>query len=289
MLDTVPPPADADPQAFVTAFERRARRHETPCGDGVLVWRSWGSGPPLLLLHGARGSWTHWIRNIDALGAERTVWVPDLPGHGDSAAPAEAGHAGISAGLAAGLSQLIGPDLPVDLVGFSFGGVVGAQLAARHPGLVRRIVIVDSGGIGTPLGRYRIDSARGLTGQARRDVVRGNLLAMMIHDPARADDLAVYLQDLNSRSGRIDVMSLVAPTQLTSALRQTDIQADAIWGDADAPHPNPEAQAAMLRRIRPDAEFHVIPGAGHWSMYERADLFNPIVLELLRKPLRERA
>jgi pimeloyl-ACP methyl ester carboxylesterase len=31
-----------------------------------VVWRSWGSGPPLLLLHGLHGSWMHWVRNVAA-------------------------------------------------------------------------------------------------------------------------------------------------------------------------------------------------------------------------------
>ena len=39
---------------------------ETPCGNGKMVWRHWGKGPPLVLLHGGFGSWTHWIRNIEA-------------------------------------------------------------------------------------------------------------------------------------------------------------------------------------------------------------------------------
>ena len=31
----------------------------TPCGDGNLVWRRWGKGRPLVLVHGGSGSWTH--------------------------------------------------------------------------------------------------------------------------------------------------------------------------------------------------------------------------------------
>jgi 2-hydroxy-6-oxonona-2,4-dienedioate hydrolase len=33
--------------------------------DGVkIVWREWGSGSPLVLLHGGSGSWNHWVKNI---------------------------------------------------------------------------------------------------------------------------------------------------------------------------------------------------------------------------------
>src|SRR5471032_2452643 len=113
-------PTDAEPAAIVADFECRARRFETPCGDGALVWRAWGSGPPVLLAHGGHGAWSHWIRNIDAIARERTVWAPDLPGMGESAMPRHEDHQAISDAIATGLRQLIGPVLPVDIVGFSF-------------------------------------------------------------------------------------------------------------------------------------------------------------------------
>jgi len=54
-----------------------------------MVWHEWGEGPTVVLLHGGYGSWTHWIRNIDALAAEHRVIAADLPGLGDSAMPPE--------------------------------------------------------------------------------------------------------------------------------------------------------------------------------------------------------
>ena len=78
----------------VDALRRAAERSETPCGDGAMVWQRWGprGGKPVLLLHGGSGSWTHWVRNIEPLARPAmTVWVPDLPGFGDSAAPPD-GH-----------------------------------------------------------------------------------------------------------------------------------------------------------------------------------------------------
>ena len=52
-----------------------------------MVWRVWGSGEPLVLFHGGSGSWTHWIRNIPELSRHYELWVPDIPGLGDSAMP----------------------------------------------------------------------------------------------------------------------------------------------------------------------------------------------------------
>ena len=78
--------------AFVEGVAAEAQRIETPCGDGSMVWRVWGSGPPLVLFHGGYGSWMHWIRNVLVLAREFTVIAPDLPGLGEFGDAARAAH-----------------------------------------------------------------------------------------------------------------------------------------------------------------------------------------------------
>lgn len=279
-------PIEAEPLAVIADFERRARRFETPCGDGSLVWRAWGSGPPLLLAHGGHGAWSHWIRNIDALARERTVWALDLPGFGESAMPPGADHAAISDVVAGGLRQLVAPELPLDIVGFSFGGVAAAHLAAFHPGLVRRLILVDTGGLATPMGHVDVRRLRGLDEEERRAAVRGNLLGLMLHHPASVDELALHLHATNGRRGRLDAAALVLPDKLVQVLPRVSAQLDAIWAEHDRPHPDPAAQERALRGIHPDLDFRVIPDAGHWVMYEQPNMFNRAVLDLVSRPLR---
>src|SRR6266536_391255 len=96
--------ADATSADFVAHIESLGARAVIPCGAGAMVWRIWGEGPPLVLLHGASGSWAHWIRNVLWLAARFRVLVPDLPGFGDSDMP-PAPHTvdGLASVLAAGL------------------------------------------------------------------------------------------------------------------------------------------------------------------------------------------
>ncbi|MBY4596358.1 alpha/beta fold hydrolase [bacterium BD-1] len=68
----------------MAALAATARREDVRTDTGTVAWRAWGSGPPLVLLHGSHGSWRHWVRNIEALAAQRTVCAPDMPGYGDS-------------------------------------------------------------------------------------------------------------------------------------------------------------------------------------------------------------
>jgi pimeloyl-ACP methyl ester carboxylesterase len=275
------------PAAILAAFDARARRFETACGEGSLVWRSWGSGPPALLAHGSHGGWSHWIRNIEALAQVRTLWVPDLPGYGESAMAPSQDHAAIAAVLASALHRLIPSELPLDFIGFSFGGVVGAHLAAIYPELVRRLIFVGTGGLDTPMGRVELRRLRGLEGSERRAGHRANLLGLMLHDPASVDELALHIHETNGARARLDPKALVLPDKLMSALPQLSVQIDAIWGELDRPHPNPAVQEAVLRRFQPELDFRVIRGAGHWAMYEQPEQFNRAVIDLLgRSPRR---
>jgi pimeloyl-ACP methyl ester carboxylesterase len=279
-------PVEGPPATVVANFERRARRYETRCGDGSLVWRVWGNGPPVLLAHGAHGAWSHWIRNIDTLAADRSVWAPDLPGYGESASAPSEDHATIADIIAAGLRQLIAPELPVDIVGFSFGGVAAAHLAAFHPELVRRLILVDTGGLDTPMGAVELRRVRGLETDERRAALRANLLGLMLHHPTSADELALYLQATNGARARLNPSPLVLPDKLLQVLPRIGAQLDAIWGEHDRPHPDPAIQEKVLHRFHPDLEFRVIAGAGHWAMYEKPSEFNRTLLDLLARPLR---
>lgn len=270
-----------DPAAVVAELDRRARRFETACGDGSMVWRSWGSGPPLLLLHGSHGSWLHWVRNIDMLAASRTLWVPDLPGYGESAMPPRIDHAAIIGILADGMRRLISDELPADVVGFSYGGLLGAYLAALEPALVRRLVLIDTGGIDTPMGHLSLKPFRKLTGEARQAALRNNLLALMIHDPAKVDALALHVQEIDSLRAGMNPTELVLPDKLIAPLSKITAPLAAIWAEFDQPHPAPAVQEAVLRQHCPAIVFRVIGDAGHWVMYEQPEAFNRVLTELL--------
>ena len=284
---TVSEGAATDPAAVLVALESQAMRVETPCGDGVMVWRIWGEGEPVVLAHGSSGSWAHWLRNIPYLAQTRKVIVPDLPGHGDSATSAAETHESISLALATGLERILGAGKPADLVGFSYGAVVLVQLAALHPQVARRLVIVGPGGLETPLGPIDLRSPRGLEGEARAAILRSNLLGFMLHNPDSVTDLALHIQSMGVRAARFrGTEQMVMPDKLVAVLPRVHAPLDAIWGEFDRPHPHPAEQEASLRRFQPNMDFRVIADAGHWAMYERPEAFNTALGEILAARLR---
>ena len=210
---------------LVAEWDAKAERIEMPLREGAIVWRKWGSGPPIVFFHGGSGSWSHWIRNIPELSKRFTVYAIDLPGMGDSG-----WFSGDELDLLPGersdfrvplkpewlpppipmpaLSRRLGHDIEtlfpndkITLVGFSFGGMTAANVTARIPHKIERLVLVGAAGLAErnpamkKLATWRFAS----TAQELWDVQRENVGILMIHDPAKVDDLAVNIQVSNGQ------------------------------------------------------------------------------------------
>jgi 2-succinyl-6-hydroxy-2,4-cyclohexadiene-1-carboxylate synthase len=101
-----------------------------------------GQGPVLLLLHGFTGSAQNWAGLQRALAVEARTIALDLPGHGESSAPADASRYGMAA-VAADLYALL-DHLEIaraHLLGYSMGGRLALYLAVRHPGRWRSLIL----------------------------------------------------------------------------------------------------------------------------------------------------
>lgn len=272
---------DDDPAACLERLASTSTRIVTPFAGGEMVWRIWGEGPPLMLVHGSHGSWRHWALNITSLARDRTLLVPDLPGFGESDLPAVQDHAAIAEAFHAGLRNVASGDAAIDVAAFSMGGVFSAELAARFPGVVKRLVLIDTGGLGTPLGDITLTRVKGLEGDEAAAAHRRNLANLMLSSEARIDPLAVHIQATGVAAARLNFMPLILPYRLLDALERADCEVHAIWGALDATHPNPPAQEQVLRTLRPDMTFKVIPAGGHWVMYERPAVFEKTLRKIL--------
>ncbi len=104
-----------------------------------------GTGPVLVLLHGAGDHAGTWAQAAKALAKDHTLVIPDLAGHGDSApATGPIDTAQIYAGIEAVLASQA-PGQPVTLVGNSLGAWMALVVAQRHPDWVAKVVAVNGG------------------------------------------------------------------------------------------------------------------------------------------------
>ena len=269
----------------IAALERTARKHETPCGAGAMVWRDWGDGVPVVLLHGGYGSWGHWFRNVGPLAARHRVIAPDLPGLGDSAMPPPTQNLeDIGKIVCDGLARILEPEQCFHLAAFSFGAQLAGMIAVDFGARALTLTLVGAGGLGLPRGR-RSELRRVERRMSETEIwalQRDNLGRFMVQDPAAIDDAAVWLQIQNVRRGRFKSIPFAPGDRLARALPKMSAGLAGIWGEFDiTAYPFVEQRRDLIRAIQPEAPFLTVSGAGHWVQYEAADAFNRFLLNFL--------
>jgi pimeloyl-ACP methyl ester carboxylesterase len=250
---------------------------------GGIACRLEGSGPPLVLLHGGAGSWTHWVRNIPALAERFTVYAFDLPGGGDSDdVPADIAPEKYVDLVCAAVTQVAAGG-QVGLAGFSFGGVNAAMVSARMPQTIRKLALLAPGGLG------RVNNAgaalrkmppASASEEEKKAVVRFNLRLMMLAHDASIDDATIAIQRENIARTRYDSRRFTGSTLTKEYLWRVHARTLAIFGALDnLSYPSVYARIVPLRCTKPDVEIVVIPDKGHWIQYEAADEVNRLLID----------
>jgi pimeloyl-ACP methyl ester carboxylesterase len=257
------------------------RRYRTACGASI-QWRIAGSGKPLVLVHGGHGNWTHWVRNIDYLATTRTVYLPDLPGYGDSdCLPRGDSFADLIDATLESLDGLLGCATEVDLAGFSFGGLVAATLACRRP--IGKLMLVGSAGHGGPRRPQAplLNWKKAAYAEERRALLDANLKTFMLHAADAADPLAcaAYEDACVKTRFRSKVISFSNP--LMALLKDADIAPLLLWGACDMTAADPAQFSQTLRTAGIPHDFRLVPRAGHWAQFEAADEVNRLLGEFL--------
>jgi pimeloyl-ACP methyl ester carboxylesterase len=242
-----------------------------------------GSGEPLVLLHGIATDRHIWDLTLTELAAERRVVAVDLPGFGGSAPVDDEFELDpVAKRIVHGLAGR-GITGPFDLVGHSLGGGVAIALAAAHPRLVRRLVLVAPAGLRpfpAPISNLLAASADAVLA-ARRGAVsltdvrwgRKLLLALTTADGAELPPtLARQMVEASAAARRTaPALATITSSDLRPLLAQTRMPLGVIWGEAD--RTVPIRALGDLLEARPDAVVTRIPGAGHVPMVERPDVF----------------
>ncbi|WP_203701495.1 alpha/beta fold hydrolase [Asanoa iriomotensis] len=114
--------------------------------DGVtLSCLDGGTGDTVVLLHGLAGSAREMLAPAESLLPNHHVIAVDQRGHGHSTRrPQDLSRQAYVDDVLAVVDHLAAGQ-PVTLVGQSMGGHTAMLVAARHPGLVRRLVMVEAG------------------------------------------------------------------------------------------------------------------------------------------------
>jgi pimeloyl-ACP methyl ester carboxylesterase len=244
-----------------------------------------GGGPPLLVLPGLESHAQPSNRlgrrmvlgSLRPLARERDVWWVDRR----TGLPPGVTIADLAADYAGGIAQR--HPGPVDVLGISTGGSLALQLAADHPRLVRRLVLVSAAARLGPGGRAsQRRVARTL--EAGRPRAAGAAMASMLGTPLSEPlwaALGWLLGPLLFRHGRADLVATIGAEDafdLTDRLRGITVPVLVVAGDSDRCY-SPELFTATATGL-PAARLVVYPRTGHAGV-ESHRRFGPDVLAFL--------
>ncbi len=269
--------------ALYHELETRAEIRKSPIPGGEMVWRVWGKGPPMLLVHGMHGSWTHWIRNIEPLSRRFRLYVPDLPGFGDSAIGEIESIDELSAALAGG-TDIVGLSGDYHIAAFSFGSTITFHMPVDQRERVRRIVLLGSAGLG-PFKRVsgELSPWRHIEDPLQRAQTHAdNLAIMMVSDPATIDAGTVAIQMRNTERMTLRRRKIVTTAQTMKRFASwKPPHVDFVWGSEDLIiRESLEETKVNILGVVPHARLHVLDGVGHWVQHEGADEVNAILSAL---------
>jgi pimeloyl-ACP methyl ester carboxylesterase len=281
---------------------RKTLRLTTPdLGTVDLCYRVAGAGPPLLLVHGLMTTGYSWRYAWEGLAAEYTVYMPDLPGSGDSSTPA---HPLTPQAVADCLGAFLDA---LDLrgcaaIGNSMGGYLTMWLALRQPGAMSRLLQLHGPAAPTPKlwalwAAIRLPVAPALLGAlVRRDPHRWAHRNVHYWDESlkSLEEARTYGDPLATPAGFAGFFSQLRDTMDARALAdfQRQLRARAACGAglglplllvyARRDPMVPPVIGDQLARILPDARLVRMDQASHFAHVDAVDRFVPLALRFLR-------
>jgi pimeloyl-ACP methyl ester carboxylesterase len=271
---------------------------ETMLHGHRVAYRSAGSGPVVVLVHGITSTSATWEQVMPYLATRFTVVAPDLLGHGQSAKPRGDYSLGAYASGVRDLMVSLGHERAT-FVGHSLGGGVVMQLAYQFPERCERLVLVDSGGLGRevnlllrsatlPLSEVVLPLlASGHILSAGRTVSRlvGRLGIRAGTDVAELAKGHASLADAEARAAFVHTLrTIVEPGgQRVNASDRLylaqNIPFMLIWGERDSIIPVEHARAA--HELVPSSRLEVFENAGHFPHVDDPQRFLDVLFEFL--------
>jgi pimeloyl-ACP methyl ester carboxylesterase len=264
-----------------------------------VFYRSGGSGPVIVLVHGITSTSATWANVLPYLAEQFTVIAPDLLGHGESAKPRGDYSLGAYASGVRDLLIALGHERAT-FVGHSLGGGVAMQLAYQFPEHCDRLVLVSSGGLGREIGLL-----------LRAATLPGSelVLPLLVNEPLLSAGRAVgrllgriglrvhtdlgealrghaSLSDGEARSAFLHTLrTIVDPwgQRVDASDRLYLAQAVPfllVWGERDPIIPVEHARAA--HRLVPGSRLEIFPDAGHFPHLDDPLRFVRLLTDFMR-------
>jgi len=254
--------------------------HRVDVGGLSVGYRRGGTGPPLVLLHGAYEDSRFWVRQLADLSDEFTVVAPDVPGFGSSDDPPETWTAAEYGDCLAGFLDVLGLRRPI-VLGLSFGSVLALALYRQRPDAVGALVLASA--YAGWAGSLPPEEVQRRLAQVRRELelppeqILPTWLPTLLTpqaSPHLVDLVAAMMRDFHPAGMRAALHGM-GEVDLRRVLPTIAVPTLLLYGDADVR--SPVSVAEDLHARIPTSTLVVIPGAPHLANLEQPDAFNAAV------------
>jgi pimeloyl-ACP methyl ester carboxylesterase len=235
-----------------------------PVNDIQMYYAVYGQGDPVLLIHGGLGNADVWGFQVPALAETHKVIVADSRGHGRSTRSEQPFGYALMADDYLALLDHLGIDQTA-LVGWSDGGIIGLDIAIRHPERLSRLFAFAA--------NY---TPAGVKESVGDDPTFNAYIALAGEAYER---LSPTPKEYDAFVEQISQMWATEPNYTEDQLRAITVPTVIFDGDHDEAI-KPEHTAKMAELI-PGAKLVIMKDASHFAMWQHPDEFNATVLEFL--------
>ncbi len=255
-----------------------------------LHFRTFGSGPPLMILHGLFGSGDNWLTLARKWSTDHTIYLPDLRNHGRSVWTSNHDYQSMAEDVLrlmdqCGLST-------ANILGHSMGGKVSMTLALHFPDRVSTLTVVDIAPRIYLLNEHQhllsTLAAVDLLSFDNRTQLDDYLAPIIPQSDTRQFILKnIYRSDEGVFTWRMNVQGLLANLNSVGddssfvGCGPVSIPALFIAGGASAYIRAPDE--AGIRKLFPLSQLVRIPGAGHWVHSDAPDALSDHVCAFLNR------
>lgn len=251
-------------------------------GDTELVVLTAGEGRPLVVLHDELGfsGWLQWTRD---LASHRRLLVPLQPGFGKTERLEWASdYRDLASFYLRAIREL--DLLPADVIGFSAGGYIAAEMAAANPQAFSRVALVAPLGLRPSEGEIfdflAVTARRHLEATvSNQDVPEVNA----IYGGAMTPETFELFESARAETSRLGWEPFMFSPSLGERLKGVDgVETLIIWGDTD--RIVPRACAEEYAHVLSGSRLEILPQCGHRPEIEATPAFSKLLKDFFLTP-----
>lgn len=236
-----------------------------------------GAGETLLILHGWGANISYWEPVIEKLMDNYHVIAADLPGFGGSETPKAAWSSNEYEGFLMNFIERLGL-ANFSIIGHSFGGALALKITARHPELVKKLVLCDPAVI-----RGERLSIRQKISKFIADLAPGYLKKLPFYHFAEkiVYRLAGVSDYYKANPMMREIFKKVVSEDMAHLAPEIKKPCLLIWGEKDKA--TPLSDAFILNDLIAGSQLKIIRGVGHNPYRRKSEEFIEAVDEFLKK------